>query len=268
MDGSWMFGDFKATSRLIAPVAFQPLNACMRSLDAEVALGVVIESGTQILPVAPPSSLRGEDFSSLERAASLQMLTEALDRLGREYTLWNNTARSTSAEEASYRAMEGYRITGSPYIKFEIFRPFRVGIEETFMPADGEEMYVAVTKLLRDHSYQFFIIPYIKRDLKLALNFEQEGICALRIYASPIGLGQGLGDEDQLEEIISCLKIPVIVEGGIGLPSHAKRAMELGAAAVLVNTAITTASDPVSMAREFKEAVERGRGNYLRRPNR
>lgn len=262
MKDVWKIGDFEGESRLISPLAFQYLNQCMRVLPSEIAVQVVIESGTQILPVSPCSALIPEDCQVLDQAAKLRYLEEALSGIGREYIVLNNTARSNSAELAVRRALEGYDMTGSKYIKLEVLAPKKIGGRDTLVPVDDDVRKAADELIKRPDGLH--VIPYIGRDLDLALELQEMGAAGIRIYAGYIGLNLGLEHEDKLSGIIENLSVPVILEGGIGEPSHAQRAMELGAAAVLVNTAITTADTPVEYARQFKNAVEIGRINYLR----
>ena len=114
------------------------------------------------------------------------------------------------------------------------------------------------------------IIPYITPDLKLAKELRKLGAAGLRVYAGFIGLNNGIENEQALSDVINCAHsegtyFPIIAEGGIGRPEHAKRAMELGADAVLVNTAIATNEYPVRCAGEFKKAVIDGRAAFLAR---
>ncbi len=262
MKDVWKIGDFEAESRLISPLAFQYPNQCMRVLPSEIAVQVVIESGTQFLPITPYSALIPEDSQVLDKVAGLRYLEEALSGIGRKYIILNNTARSNSAELAVRRALEGYDMTGSKYIKLEVLTPKKIGGRDTLVPLDDDVRKAADELIKRPDG--LYVIPYIGRDLDLALELQEMGAAGIRIYAGHIGLNLGLEHEDNLSGIIKNLSVPVILEGGIGEPSHAQKAMELGADAVLVNTAITTADTPVECARQFRNAVEMGRINYLR----
>ena len=108
----------------------------------------------------------------------------------------------------------------------------------------------------------FIILPYIHADPVLCKRLEDAGTSAVMPLGSPIGSNKGLKTEDFLEIIIEQSKVPVIVDAGIGAPSHAAKAMEMGADAVLVNTAIAVAGNPKLMAEAFKEAVIAGRKAY------
>ena len=108
----------------------------------------------------------------------------------------------------------------------------------------------------------FTVLPYINADPVLAKRLEEVGTASVMPLGSPIGSNQGIQTRDQIKIIIEQATVPVIVDAGIGAPSHAAEAMELGADAVLVNTAIAIASDPNRMAVAFKKAVEAGREAY------
>ena len=104
----------------------------------------------------------------------------------------------------------------------------------------------------------FYVLPYVNADPVICKRLEDVGTAAVMPLGAPIGTNKGLTTRDQLEIIIEHSNVPVVVDAGIGAPSHAAEAMELGADAVLVNTAIAVAQDPVQMAKAFKMAVEAG----------
>ena len=110
------------------------------------------------------------------------------------------------------------------------------------------------------------VLPYINADPVLAKRLEDCGTATVMPLGSPIGSNQGIQTRATLEIIIEQSNVPVVVDAGLGLPSHAAEAMEMGADAVLVNTAIATADDPLAMATAFKLAVEAGRTAYLAGP--
>ena len=105
----------------------------------------------------------------------------------------------------------------------------------------------------------FTVLPYINADPVLAKRLEDAGAATVMPLGSPIGSNRGLETRGQIRIIIEQARIPVVVDAGLGVPSHAAEAMEIGASAVLVNTAIAIAADPVRMARAFRKAVEAGR---------
>jgi thiazole synthase len=109
----------------------------------------------------------------------------------------------------------------------------------------------------------FVVLPYMPADPVLAKRLEEAGTAAVMPLGSPIGSKQGVRMRDSIEIIIEKAKVPVVVDAGLGAPSHAAEAMEMGADAVLVNTAIAVAGDPEAMARAFKKGVEAGREAFL-----
>jgi thiazole synthase len=132
-----------------------------------------------------------------------------------------------------------------------------------YLLPDGVETLKAAEILVREG---FVVLPYINADPILAKRLQDAGTATVMPLASPIGSNQGLKTRAAIEIIIEQAAVPVVVDAGLGLPSHAAEAMEMGADAVLVNTAIATAGDPVQMAAAFKQAVEAGRLAYLARP--
>ncbi|MCG8572630.1 MAG: thiazole synthase, partial [Spirochaetes bacterium] len=109
----------------------------------------------------------------------------------------------------------------------------------------------------------YIVLPYVSPDVCLVKKLENAGAAAIMPLAAPIGSNQGLRCKDLIEMILEYSKLPVIVDAGLGKPSHAAQAMEMGADAVLVNTAIATAADPVTMGRAFSLAVEAGQTAFL-----
>ncbi len=128
-----------------------------------------------------------------------------------------------------------------------------------YLLPDPIETLKAAEILVKDG---FVVLPYINADPVLAKKLEDAGSATVMPLGSPIGSKQGLETRASLEIIIEQSNIPVIIDAGLGLPSHAAAAMEMGADAVLVNTAIATAANPGQMAVAFKLAVEAGRGAY------
>jgi thiazole synthase len=127
------------------------------------------------------------------------------------------------------------------------------------MPDNWETL--KATEILAEEG--FVVLPYILPDLTLARRLEEAGAAAVMPLGAPIGSNRGLETAELIALLIETCRVPVIVDAGIGRPSHAAAAMEMGAAAVLVNTAIATAQDPVNMGRAFSLAVEAGRLAYL-----
>ncbi|TMU87373.1 thiazole synthase [Bacillus sp. BHET2] len=169
------------------------------------------------------------------------------------YSLLPNTAGAKNAQEA-VRYAKLARASGlCDMIKVEV-----IGCDKTLLP-DPVETLKATEELIKEG---FIVLPYTSDDVVLARKLEELGAHAIMPGASPIGSGQGILNPVNLRFIIEQAKIPVIVDAGIGSPSDAAFAMELGADAVLLNTAVSSAGDPVMMANAMRLAVEGGRFGY------
>ncbi|SHL88689.1 thiazole-phosphate synthase [Chitinophaga jiangningensis] len=164
-----------------------------------------------------------------------------------------NTSGVRTAKEAVYAAQLAREALETNWIKLEIHPDPR------YLLPDPIETLLATEELAR---LGFVVLPYIHADPVLCKRLENAGTAAVMPLGSPIGSNKGLKTFDFLEIIIQQSKVPVIVDAGIGAPSHAAQAMEMGADAVLVNTAIAVAKDPVKMGLAFKLAVEAGRQAY------
>jgi len=165
-----------------------------------------------------------------------------------------NTSGSETAEEA-VRVARLARAGGLPdWIKLEVIPDAR------YLLPDPVETLKAAARLVEDG---FTVLPYVLPDPVLAKKLEEVGCATVMPLAAPIGTGRGLKLKDSIRIMIEQAEVPVVVDAGLGAPSHAAESMELGADAVLVNTAIArAANDPVAMARAFRLAVEAGRLAY------
>jgi len=164
-----------------------------------------------------------------------------------------NTSGVRTAKEAVYAAQLAREALETNWIKLEIHPDPR------YLMPDPIETLQAATELVK---LGFVVLPYVHADPVLCKRLEEAGTAAVMPLGSPIGSNKGLKTFDFLEIIIAQSNIPVIVDAGIGSPSHAAQAMEMGASAVLVNTAIAVARNPVQMAAAFKAGVEAGRMAY------
>ena len=167
-----------------------------------------------------------------------------------EYLLLPNTSGARTAEDACRLARLGREATGSTWIKLEIHPDPR------YLLPDPVETLKAAETLVKEG---FTVLPYINADPVLAKRLEDVGCATVMPLGSPIGSARGIETRASIEIIIEQANVPVVVDAGLGAPSHAAEAMEMGADAVLVNTAIAVADDPVRMAAAFKAAVEAGR---------
>jgi thiazole synthase len=200
-------------------------------------------------------------------AAQPDMITVAIRRLNleggrselqgidlRRYTLLPNTAGATTAEGAVRLARLARAAGFSDFIKVEV-----VGDEDTLLP-DPQATLEATRQLVKEG---FIVMAYTSDDVVQAIRLYEAGAAAVMPGAAPIGTTLGLQNLLNLELIVSKVKVPVIVDAGLGVPSEAARCLEVGAAAVLVNTAIARAQNPPEMARAFAEAVVAGRRAFL-----
>lgn len=167
--------------------------------------------------------------------------------------LWPNTSGARNAKEAVFAAQLAREALETNWVKLEIHPDPR------YLMPDPIETLKATEELAK---LGFIVLPYIHADPVLCKRLEDAGTAAVMPLGSPIGSNKGLKTQDFLEIIIEQSNVPVIVDAGIGLPSHAAFALELGADAVLVNTAIATANDTILMAKAFRDAVIAGRNAF------
>ena len=189
----------------------------------------------------------------------VNMMNEATDdmltHINREHVQFlPNTSGVRDAREAVLAARMSREIFGTEFIKLEI------PPDPKYLMPDPIETLKATEELAKDG---FIVLPYIQADPVLCKRLEEVGASAVMPLAAPIGTNKGLRTRDFLEIIIEQSQVPVVVDAGLGAPSHAADAMEMGADAVLVNTAIAVAGDPVGMADAFRMATIAGRKAYL-----
>lgn len=188
---------------------------------------------------------------AMKRVASHSSQDETLSALkALGVTLLPNTSGAKSAKEAIFAAELAYEALGSPWVKLEIHP------DQRYLLPDPIETLLAAEALVKKG---FHVLPYCGADPVLCKRLEEVGCAAVMPLGAPIGSNQGLQTKPFLQIIVEQASIPVIVDAGIGKPSEAMAAMELGVDAVLVNTAIATAKNPVAMAAAFASAVETGR---------
>ena len=199
-------------------------------------------SGSEIVTVA----VRRIDLDSSDG--------DITDFLPEDVLLLPNTSGCETAEEA-VRTARLARAGGLPdWIKLEVIPDPR------YLLPDPVETLRAAAELVEDG---FTVLPYVLPDPVLQKKLEEVGCATVMPLAAPIGSGRGLKLRDAIRIMVEQAEVPLVVDAGLGAPSHAAEAMELGADAVLVNTAIARANDPVAMARAFRLAVEAGREAFL-----
>ena len=210
----------------------------------EVMRHAIEASGTEMVTVA----LRRVDLDATGGPDILEFIDQ--DR----YLLLPNTSGAVDAHEA-VRLARLARAAGLPsWVKLEVTP------EPRYLLPDAVETLRAAEMLVGDG---FTVLPYINADPVLAKRLEEVGCATVMPLGSWIGSNQGVRTRDAIQVIVEQATVPVVVDAGLGAPSHASEAMELGADAVLVNTAIAVAGDPVGMATAFRLAVEAGRGARL-----
>ncbi|MBN8544165.1 MAG: thiazole synthase [Alphaproteobacteria bacterium] len=201
-------------------------------------------SGAQIVTAA----LRRVDLSSVKD----EKLHDAIDP--QKYTYLPNTAGCYTAEEALRTLRLARELGGWTLVKLEV-----IGDKQSLLP-NMEETLKAAPLLVKDG---FDVMVYTLDDPALCKELEARGCCAIMPLAAPIGSGLGITNPSNIRRIVEQSDVPVFVDAGIGCPSDAVQAMELGCDGVLMNTAIAEAKDPVLMARAMRQAVEAGRLGYL-----
>ncbi|MCD8055026.1 MAG: thiazole synthase [Lachnospiraceae bacterium] len=177
-----------------------------------------------------------------------------LDYIPENVTLLPNTSGARTAEEAVRIARMAREIGCGDFVKIEIMR------DSKYLLPDNEET-VKATEILAKEG--FVVLPYMYPDLYAARALADAGAAAVMPLASPIGSNKGLATREFIQILIDEIDLPIIVDAGIGRPSQACEAMEMGAAAIMANTAIATAGDIPRMAGAFKDAIEAGRNAYL-----
>ncbi len=210
-----------------------------------------------------------EEMVDAVEASGCEMITVAIRRLDLDdpskktlldYIDWNkyvilpNTAGCKTAEEALFTAKLAREITESSLIKLEVIP------NPNYLLPDPVGTYEAARQLLEDG---FTVLPYIHADPILAKMLEELGCATVMPLGSAIGSGQGIQTADEIKIIVQESNVPVVVDAGLGVPSEASMSMEMGADAVLVNTAIAQAQNPAQMAEAFRQGVEAGRKAYL-----
>src|SRR5213596_3090979 len=229
--------DHEFRSRLILGTGkFSSPEAMREALEA---------SGAEIVTVA----LRRADLSG--KKDPFANILEFIDP--KRYLILPNTSGAMNAEE-SVRLARLARAAGLPnWVKLEIHPDPR------YLLPDPVETLKAAEILIQEG---FVVLPYINADPVLARRLQDVGAASVMPLGSPIGSNRGIQTRDQIRIIIEQATVPVVVDAGLGAPSHAAEAMEMGADAVLVNTAIAVSNDPNRMAVAFKMAVEAGRAAY------
>ncbi len=234
MNGPLKIAGREFSSRLLTGTGKFSSNETMRdALDA---------SGAEIVTVA----LRRADLTG--KHDPFASILDFIDP--KKYLLLPNTSGAMNAEEAVRLARLAVAAGLPQWVKLEIHP------DPHYLLPDPVETFLAAEILVKEG---FIVLPYINADPVLAKRLQDVGVATVMPLGSPIGSNRGIETRAQIEIIIKQATVPVVVDAGIGAPSHAALAIEMGADAVLVNTAIAAARDPIRMARAFKTAVQSAR---------
>ena len=188
------------------------------------------------------------------RRANTNGKENILDYIPDSVTLLPNTSGARNAKEAVRIARMAREVGCGDFIKIEIMR------DSKYLLPDNEET-IRATEILAKEG--FLVMPYMYPDLNVARDLVNAGAVSIMPLASPIGSNRGLATKAFIQILVDEIDLPIIVDAGIGAPSQACEAMEMGVSAVMANTAIATAGDLPLMARAFKKAIEAGRLAYL-----
>jgi len=233
---SWLVGDTRLDSRFLLGTAGYP--------SPQVLAEAIVAAGTQVVTVGLKRTLAASGDNGF-----IAIVRAALQATGAR--LLPNTAGCRTAREAVQLAHMARELYDTPWIKLEV-----VGDEHTLQP-DPFELLAAATQLVRDG---FTVLPYCTDDLVLCRRLLDAGCPLLMPWGAPIGSGQGLLNPFALRTLRERLPdATLIIDAGIGAPSHAAQALELGFDAVLLNSAVAQSREPVAMAKAFRLAIEAGR---------
>jgi thiazole synthase len=188
------------------------------------------------------------------RRANLGGTANILDYIPKNVTLLPNTSGARNAEEAVRIARLAREIGCGDFVKIEVIR------DSKYLLPDNYETLKATEILAKEG---FIVMPYMYPDLNVARDMVNAGASAIMPLAAPIGSNKGLSTRDFIKILVDEIELPIIVDAGIGRPSQACEAMEMGVAAIMANTAIATAGNIPAMANAFKNAIIAGRGAYL-----
>ena len=216
----------------------------------------ILGSGKFSLPLVRAVTEQGgaEMITLALRRANAGGEENILDFIPEDVTLIPNTSGARNAEEAVRIARLSRALGCGDFVKVEIMRDTKYLLPENAETVKAAEILAAEG---------FAVLPYVYPELSTARALVAAGAAAVMPLGAPIGSNRGLLTREFIQILVNEIDLPIIVDAGIGKPSHACEAMELGAAAIMCNTAVATASDPAQMALAFKLAIEAGRLAYL-----
>lgn len=225
-----------------------------QELQSRLFLGTGKFSSNKIMPTAIAAAKAQVVTVALRRADQACPEENILNFIPKDCILMPNTSGARTAEEAVRIARMSRALGCGDWIKIEVISDNR------YLLPDNQET-IKATQILAAEG--FVVLPYMSPDLMSAKRLVQAGAAAVMPLGAPIGSNRGLQTKELIRILIEEIELPIIVDAGIGRPSEAAEAMEMGAAAVLVNTAVAIANDPIAMAGAFELAVRAGRQAYL-----
>lgn len=232
----------------------QKLKIAGREFDSRLFLGTGKFPSNQIMGEAIKSSCTQMVTTAMKRVdIEHSHEDDMLKFIPKDIVLLPNTSGVRNAKEAVFAAKIAREALGTNWLKLEIHP------DPKYLLPDPIETLKATEELAK---LGFIVLPYIQADPVLCKLLEEAGAATVMPLGAPIGTNKGLKTKELLEIIIEQSNVPVIIDAGIGAPSHAAEAMEMGADAVLVNTAIAIANNPIEMARAFALSVQAGRMAY------
>ena len=232
----------------------QPLRIADRVFTSRLFTGTGKFSSAALMEEALLASGSELVTVALKRVDVTNPEDDLLRHLGHaQFNLLPNTSGVRTAKEAVFAAQLAREALETNWLKLEIHP------DPKYLLPDPIETLKAAEELVK---LGFVVLPYVHADPVLCKRLEEVGVAAVMPLGAPIGSNKGLLTREFLEIIIGQSKVPVVIDAGIGAPSHAAAALEMGADAVLVNTAIAVAGNPVAMAHAFRLAVEAGRLAY------
>lgn len=234
MEDTFVIGGKELNSRLFVGTG--------KYYSDEIIPDIISNSGSEVITVA----LRRVDFDAITDNV-MQHIPEGVQLLP-------NTSGARDADEAIRIAKLARAVGCGNWIKIEVIS------DNKYLLPDGHETVLATEALVKEG---FVVLPYINPDLIVAKQLENAGAAAVMPLGAPIGTNRGLKTKEMIRILINEISLPIVVDAGIGKPSHACEAMEMGADACLVNTAIASSKNPVTMAQAFSKAVSAGRDAYL-----
>ena len=217
--------------------------------EHEFSSRFILGSGKYSLELidAAVKEAKAEIVTMALRRANEGGVANILDYIPKNVTLLPNTSGARNAEEAVRIARLSRQISGSDFVKIEVIH------DSKYLLPDNYETAKAVEVLAKEG---FVVMPYMYPDLNAARDMQNAGAACIMPLAAPIGSNRGVCTKDFIQILIDEIDLPIIVDAGIGKPSQACEVMEMGAAAVMANTAIATAGDIPAMAAAFREAIE------------